>query len=129
VDDQPRQNDKWVKDLIKQGIEVVQVISTKIMAIIIRHFFWIYKLLGKQIVIVTDMSRIEDGTMNYYAGADLLYLIYSVHGLSLKSFVYARNAQDCQQKILEKEVNSNKYHIFDSPHQLIKQVLSEFNCQ
>lgn len=89
-------NNVWIaKKIREKGVEVVQITSTRIMAIIIRQFFWIYKVLGKQVVIITDMGRDEDGQFNPTAGVDLLYLIYNVHGLSLTSFVYALNIKDC----------------------------------
>jgi hypothetical protein len=46
------------------------------MKIILRDFFGILQAIGKQIVIISDMGRYEDGAWNCEAGVDLFNLIY-----------------------------------------------------
>lgn len=47
---------------------MIEVTSTKIMKLIIKNFFKIYKMLGKKIVVITDMVRVEEGVENKMAG-------------------------------------------------------------
>jgi hypothetical protein len=40
------------------------------MGIILKDFLWAYTLLGRNIVIISDMARKEKDAMNFTAGAD-----------------------------------------------------------
>jgi hypothetical protein len=70
------------------GIEVIEVLSTRVMAAIIKKFFWMFKVMGKRVVIISDMSRFEEGSWNNEAGVDLFSLMYNVYGLSNKAIIY-----------------------------------------
>jgi len=48
-------------------------------------------MMGKKIVIVSDMARFEDGAWNSSAGVDLFELIYNKFGLSNKAIIYTGN--------------------------------------
>lgn len=37
------------------------ITTTRIMNIIMKNFFWIFRRMGKKIVIISDMKRIEYG--------------------------------------------------------------------
>ena len=59
VDDEPNRSDNLdcKAHFEKQGIEVVQITSTKIMKVILRDFYGFLKLRDKKIVILSDMKR------------------------------------------------------------------------
>lgn len=58
------------------------------MEIIMSSFFVFFKLLGKKIVIISDMVRMEEGKKNEKAGIDLCWQIYNHYGLSNKAIIY-----------------------------------------
>jgi hypothetical protein len=41
------------------------------MKVILRNFFWIFKMIGRKVVIISDMVRMEGEEPNYSAGVDL----------------------------------------------------------
>ena len=58
VDDQPSNNHSISNNNFKpRGIDVVEITSTRIMKLILKKYFWIYKMLGKKVVIISDMVR------------------------------------------------------------------------
>jgi len=61
------------------------------MKIILRDFFGTLQAMGKHIVILSDMSRFEDGAWNSKAGVDLFNLIYKEYGMSNKAMIYTMN--------------------------------------
>ena len=71
---------------------MVEVISTRIMKIILRDFFGMLQVLGKKIVIISDMGRQEEDKYNDTAGVDLFNLIYSEYCMSIKAIIYTGNA-------------------------------------
>lgn len=68
---------------------MVQITSTKIMEIILSNFIAFFKLLGRKVVIISDMVRVEYGVTNFTAGVDLFLQIYNIHGLSNKAIIFA----------------------------------------
>lgn len=68
---------------------MVQITSTRIMKIILSNFIGFFKLLGRKIVIISDMVRKEYGKWNYTAGVDLFLTIYNTYGLSNKAIIFA----------------------------------------
>jgi hypothetical protein len=63
------------------------------MSIILKKFFWMYKMLGKKVLIISDMARKEYGVWNSGAGVDLFSIIYNQYGLSNKAIIYTGNKQ------------------------------------
>ena len=55
------------------------------MEIILSNFIAFFKLLGRKVVIISDMVRVEYGVKNFTAGVDLFLQIYNIHGLSNKA--------------------------------------------
>lgn len=41
------------------------------MKVILKNFFWIFKMMGRKVVIISDMVRKEGEKLNYTAGVDL----------------------------------------------------------
>lgn len=49
--------------------------------------------MGKKVVILSDMSRIERGIENSQAGDDLFKLIYDEYGKSTRAFIFVGHEQ------------------------------------
>lgn len=58
------------------------------MQIILRDFLALIQAMGKKVVILSDMSRIERGIENSQAGDDLFKLIYDDYGKSTRAFIF-----------------------------------------
>lgn len=69
------------------------------MKAILKNFFWIYKLLNKKVVIVSDMVRVEDGIENVFAGIDLFESIFKEYGLSNRAIIYASDKSRAIQNL------------------------------
>jgi hypothetical protein len=69
VDDVPSGNRSITKSSFEPaGIEVVEVLNTRVMAVILKKYFWMLKVMGKKVVIISDMSRFENEKWNNEAG-------------------------------------------------------------
>jgi hypothetical protein len=90
VDDEPEYNVRIKEVFEGKGIEVVQVTSTRIMKVILQNFFWIFKMLGRKVVFISDMVRKEYGVVNFTAGADLFKHIFNDYGLSNKAIIFTK---------------------------------------
>jgi hypothetical protein len=64
------------------------VLNTRVMAVIIKKYFWMFKIMGKRVVVISDMSRFENGAWNNEAGVELFNLIYNIYGFSNKAIIY-----------------------------------------
>ena len=92
VDDVPSGNRSIIKSCFEPaGIEVVEVLNTRVMAVILKKYFWMLKVMGKKVVIISDMSRFENDKWNNEAGVELFNLIYNTYGLSNKAIIYTMN--------------------------------------
>lgn len=147
VDDKPYNNDGIIKILEQRTIEVVQVISTKIMQLIINNFFFSLKLINKTIVIVSDMGRhqyspgwtrpsddsdsqsvaqLQKDPFNVRAGVDLFQLIYGTYGISNKAIFYVGSVVGASQHINKSTIlteNANKWMVSNCQTEIIKAIL------
>jgi hypothetical protein len=89
------------------------------MRVILKDFLWAYTLLGRRIVIISDMARKEKDAMNFTAGADVLRYIYNKLGYSNKGFIYTTSLSRAVSAIKIREVRSNNYKICTVKSQLV----------
>lgn len=78
--------------------------STRIMRVILQNFFWIFKMLGRKVVIISDMVRTEYGVTNYMAGVDLFQNIFTDYGLSNKAIIFASDKARAENNLRERGV-------------------------
>lgn len=74
------------------------------MKVILKNFFWIYKMLNKKVVIISDMVRNEDGALNKFAGIDLFESIYKEYGLSNRAIIFANDKNRAIQNLNERNL-------------------------
>jgi hypothetical protein len=74
------------------------------MKVILQNFFWIFKMLGKKVVIISDMVRREYGVENYTAGVDLFLHIFNDYGLSNKAIIFVSDKIRAMKNLKEKGV-------------------------
>jgi|LakMenEpi03Aug12_release.lakeMendotaPanAssembly.Ray.scaffolds.fasta_scaffold2778238_1 hypothetical protein len=58
------------------------------MKIILKKYFWMLKVMGKKVVIISDMTRKEGKFWNNEAGVELFNLIYNTYGFSNKALIF-----------------------------------------
>lgn len=63
------------------------------MQAILREFFWVYRYLGKKVMVISDMARMEGGVLNEEAGAEILATTYNELGLTNKIVIYTSSHQ------------------------------------
>lgn len=126
MDDEPERNDNIKEHFEGKGIEVVQVTSTRIIKAILQNFFWIFKMLGRKVVIISDMVRKEYGVMNYTAGVDLFQHIFNDYGLSNKAIIFASDKARAESNLHERGVVEGNWIITTESKELIEIVLEEF---
>jgi hypothetical protein len=90
---------------------VIEVVNTRVMAVIIKKYFWMFKIMGKKVVVISDMSRFEGDAWNNEAGVDLFNLIYNVYGHSNKAIIYTMDLESAHKKFAEKGVNKSNWII------------------
>lgn len=100
--------------------------STRIMRVILQNFFWIFKMLGRKVVIISDMVREERGSTNYTAGVDLFQHIFNHYGLSNKAIIFAGNKQRAEENIRERGVAEGNWIVVTEGRELIEEVENEF---
>jgi hypothetical protein len=66
-------------------------------------------MLGKKVVIISDMVRKEYGVWNYTAGVDLFQHIYNEYGLSNKAIIFAGERERAIKNLEEKGVTDGNW--------------------
>lgn len=105
---------------------MVQITSTRIMKVILQNFFWIFKMLGRKVVIISDMVRKEYGVINYLAGVDLFQHIFNDYGLSNKAIIFASDKARAERNLHERGVIDGNWVVLNESGELIEAVESEF---
>ena len=81
------------------------------MKIILRDFFALLQALKKEIVIISDMTRLEYGIWNSEAGVDLFNLIYEEYGMSTKAIIYTMDKRRAEDAIEARGINKGKWRV------------------
>jgi hypothetical protein len=63
-------------------------------------------MMGKKIIIISDMVRKEDDVWNYTAGLDLIETMYNEYGLSNKAIIFVGDVLKARESILNRGVSS-----------------------
>lgn len=72
VDDAPKSNINYIEEIVKRGIEVIQLTSTVMATKWTSEFGWLFNWMDVRFKVISDMVRVEGGINNYEAGIDLL---------------------------------------------------------
>ena len=76
------------------------------MSLILKKFFWILKMMGKKIVILSYIVRFEQDKWNYLAGVDLFNKIYSEYGLSNRAIIFTNDNEKAMKSLTENGVKN-----------------------
>ena len=104
VDDNPVNNQVIAAKFEKKGFSFIFCISTKqAMDAIARHR-WIWSLQKQNLKIITDMTREEDGVMNYEAGICLIEEILKNFKYSFDILIHCQDTQKAEQNLEKKHI-------------------------
>jgi hypothetical protein len=95
------------------------------MQAILRYFFWVYRYLDKRVMVISDMTRMEDGVLNEEAGAEILATTYNELGLSNKTVIYTSSYQSkviAEKAIKKRNLRSNNWKVLFTEDQVIKEI-------
>jgi hypothetical protein len=70
-----------------------------------------FNIMSKKIVVISDMTRIENDHYNNEAGAELLHLMYNTYGLSNLTIIYSTKIASAREIITSKGVESKNWTI------------------
>eukprot|EP01084_Bolivina_argentea_P148941 260287_1 len=105
VDDNPKNNLKWIHELEKQGISVIICVSTEEAIVILETYKWILMLKDGAIRIVTDMRRYENKT----AGIDLIKALRFKHKFKNDVLIFTGYEKGAREKCIANKITKNVY--------------------
>ncbi|CAD8098250.1 unnamed protein product [Paramecium sonneborni] len=119
VDDNPKNNHIFIQDLELENpeISIIYCLSTAEAVNIINFYRVIVTKVIKQFRVVTDMVRLENNKMNYYAGIDLIEILYKQFQFQNQILVYCSDEKNAQKNLIQRGVQGN-YQVTNSPQKL-----------
>lgn len=110
VEDNPENVYEYARNLEISGKSVVFAQSTQDAIKFIDNFIWLLNLKETNLKIVTDMTREENGILNYQAGIDLVEALFSCFDYNFKILCFCSNTNLALKNAKFRNVN-DKFEI------------------
>eukprot|EP01084_Bolivina_argentea_P204957 350120_1 len=109
VDDEPKNNMRFIYELEKQNISVIICVSTKEAELILNNYQWILRLKNGDIRIVTDMVRMENEKRIFDAGINLIKLLRMKYKYNHKVLIFCGDVVSAKKQCIESNIVENVY--------------------
>ena len=87
------------------------------------EFGWLLNWMNVKFKIVSDMTREENGVMNYEAGIDLLEHFYNIQGYSTPILIYCSNVEKAKENAAKRKVKKNNIYRITNSHLTLREYL------
>lgn len=111
VDDKPSNNLEIIGKMDSAKCEILQLTSTKMAEIWMKEFAWILNWKGIKLRMISDMVRLEEKEKtNYYAGIDLLEVLYNEYGYTTPMLIYCSDTKQAEVNISERKIRKDRIY-------------------
>ena len=118
VDDDPRRNYSLAFKLEMEGKSILFCVSTEDALRLIHNCSYLLHFGKSNFKIITDMVRVENGVINYYAGIDLLKELFNEYEYKYEVMIYCSDVISAR-KNCEKHEIFGKFRISNKENELL----------